>query len=201
MICAICNNDKFVGTLPDRPARACSKCGAMERHRALWKLLKIKSDDKVLEIAPLSKNVFGNLIKRNFSKFYVGVDKYENGNPKDKRDVSFCNMYFDLIDMENHINDDSIDCFIMQHVLEEIEDYKKCFTNIHYALKENGTAYLEIPNHIAESHVKIEANSFGNVWRFSKSQLQFELRLWFPSVETVEYQECGVSGNIFVCKK
>lgn len=202
MNCAICNNDKFVGNLFDRPARVCSSCGAMERQRALWKILQLKDGDKILEIAPLSKYIFGGLIREKFPKtFYIGADRYKNGNPYDHRDVSFCNMYFDLVDMDDNIGANSLNVFIMQHVLEEIDDYYKCLQNIHMSLVTNGVAYLELPNQPIDKHIKHDVNKFGNVWRFSKNQLLLELNNLFEKVDFIPYDECNFKGNFFRCVK
>lgn len=207
MKCTICGCEKFanIATIVDRPYRICAKCGAMERQRALWRLMSnhIVDNISVLEISPLSKYIFGGYLKEsNPTLFYTGVDKYATGNPKDKRDVSFCDYYFDLIEMPKFLEDESYDIVIMQHVLEEIVDYESCFYNIVRVMKRSSIAFLEIPNYndITE-HIRQEPNHYGNVWKFSKSKLHSELQNFFQDVKIVEYNEGGYSGNIFIGKK
>ena len=205
MKCTICGCEKFKCTTPSRLFRVCNNCEAMERHRALWTLMKdsIKDDSVILDISPISKYIFGGFLNKTKPTVkYIGIDKYRDGNPNDKRDVSFCDMYFDLIDIPKFLEENSFDIVIMQHVLEEITDYKQCLKNIYCVMKAGGIAYLEIPcNCFLSEHENQEANKFGNVWQFSKKMLYDELIEMFTSVEIVDYEEGGFSGSFFVCVK
>jgi len=205
MKCSICECEKFINTTPERPFKVCATCEAMERHRALWNLIKdgIVQDAKILDISPISKYIFSGYLKKHRPDVtYTGVDKYRNGNPKDKRDSAFCDMYFDLVDMPKFIEDGVFDLVIMQHVIEEIDDYKTCLKNISNVLKKEGKAFLEIPSYdYLFEHVKQPPNNYGNVWQFSKGALFYELKELFEEVEVVNYEEGGFIGNFFVCKK
>ena len=65
MKCAICGNDKFKSGV-DRPFLSCINCGAMERHRALWNIMycRISDNARVLDIGPLSENIYGGVLKK-----------------------------------------------------------------------------------------------------------------------------------------
>ena len=203
MICSICGNAKFIHPAPGREFRVCSQCFAMERHRVLWDILKEKdfSNLRVLEIAPLTPYIFGGRLKeKDPSVIYLSSDKFKSGNPKDRRDSSFCDTFFDLAEMPNFIDNYSIDVFLMQHVLEEIPDYLQCLINIAGALTKDGVAYLEIPNSSNISqHIQKEEDHFGNVWTFSQQQLFHELKALFGKVQVFNYAESGCTGNFFEC--
>lgn len=205
MICSICKNDEFIHPAPGREFRVCSKCFAMERHRVLWNILeKLNFENKrVLEIAPLTPYIFGGRLKeKDSSVVYMSSDKFKSGNPKDKRDSSFCDTFFDLAKMGEFVDNNSVDLFLMQHVLEEIPDYQKCLFNISKALSKDGVAYLEIPNNqtIGE-HQRKDSDHFGNVWTFSQLKLIQELKASFSAVYVIDYSESGCTGNFFECHK
>lgn len=215
MKCKICNHTLFNGTI-DRPYRVCTNCGAMERQRALWPIIVENINKKtilnkmnvvfnILEIAPLNKNIFGNTLKNTFSNItYTSADKYRDGNPNDPRDVNFCDKYVDIIDLHKMMDNNYYDIFIMQHVLEEVTEYKQALINIFSILKKNGIALLEIPcessSNINEFH---EANKFGNVWKFSKVELANDLQDVFKNfkIKAIEYEEGNYRGSFFICIK
>ena len=204
MKCKICGNENFIYNLPGRDFRVCSQCYAMERHRALWEIMSgiIKDGYKVLEIAPLSKCIFGDVLKEKYKKLvYVGMDKYRQGNPLDKRDVSFCDVYCDLSELDLKFKQHEFNIVIMQHVLEEIENYKICLKKIRNVMSKNAVAFLEIPccDNLFE-HIKQNPDKHGNVWKFSTCKLLEELRMIFANVETIEYNECEFKGKFFVCE-
>lgn len=204
MKCTTCGCSQFILGTEERKFRVCLHCGAMERHRALWKILKdcASSTSKVLEISPLSPFIFGQLLAETYPGIhYVGVDKYVNGNPKDYRDCAFCDMFFDLVAMDLEIEPASFDRVIMQHVLEEILDYRKCIENISHVLVLGGVAFLEIPVHDGPEHIQQEANHYGNVWKFSLDRMIEDLSKHFTKVDVIRYSEGGFSGIFFVCHK
>ncbi len=125
----------------------CPNCNSLERQRALWFLIQrdnfIEPGMKVLEIAPLNNLVF----RKYFEEFgceYICIDKWKSGNPLDKRDTSWIDYEMDICDLKFENN--TFDLVIMQHVIEEVPDDKKAFSEISRVLKNDGFAILEIPH-------------------------------------------------------
>ena len=203
---SICQNTKFTSNDKERPYKCCTKCEALERHRALWNRIAqsmLSPGSKVLEVAPLSTYIFGGVLKEIYPGIeYTSTDKYKNGNPNDPRAVTFCDKYCDLTELCVHFENNYYDVVLMQHVLEEIEDYHEALHNINKVLKPGGRAILEIPcTSKTDNHEHHKANKFGNVWSFNQTQLQVELSKIFKNVSTWNYVESNFKGSMFICKK
>ena len=147
----------------------CPNCNSLERQRALWFLLKrdhvIEPGKKVLEIAPLNNLVFRKYFEENGCK-YICIDKWKSGNPLDKRDTSWIDFEMDVCDLK--FENETFDLIIMQHVIEEVPDDRKAFSEISRVLKKDGIAILEIP-HDKWLRKTIEYDSpqkFGNVRQY-----------------------------------
>lgn len=201
MKCSLCVSDKFLGN-EERPYQICRGCGAMERHRILWDLLLQSgiSPDFVIEISPLNKRVFGEFLQKKFYCKYWSMDKWKSGNPKDPRDVHFVDSFCDIVEMSGHIPFQA-DLIIMQHVIEEVPDYKRGLKEISLSLKKGGIAFLEIPVKSRDGHINHGPNHFGNVWEFSQKEMISDLEEVFNVVRLHEYKKQGVRGIIFQCER
>lgn len=165
--CNICghkgNNFLDMGS---RKGVRCPVCHSLERQRSLWFLLLsrnyLKPGMKVLEIAPLSKKIFGDYIK-SIGCEYVCIDKWKTGNPLDHRDTSWIDFEMDICDLK--FDDNTFDVVLMQHVIEEVPDDVKAFSEISRVLNLTGVAILEIPHfvHKRKTYEYYEARKFGNV--------------------------------------
>lgn len=152
-----------------RPNARCPRCQSLERHRALWHLLCrdeiLHPGMTVLEIAPLNNQVFRRFIESK-GCIYVCVDKWRQGNPLDARDTSWVDYEMDLCDLR--FPDGTFDLVLMQHVIEEIPDDRKAFSEIARVLKPSGTAILEVPHQATSPATEEfgEPRQFGNVRRY-----------------------------------
>jgi len=202
MSCFICGSDKFDGTL-DRPKRVCCVCGAMERQRFLSEVLAVRlnTGGSILEIAPLNEWVFGKWLKDNFRSEYKCVDKWKTGNPVDHRYVAFVDECVGMENLKEHFGPNRFDVVLFQHVLEEIEDYELALTNVESVLRERGLAFMEIPVTDNATHLKKNADSFGNVWKFSREQMLRELASVFSTVEHIPVSIDNFRSDLFVVEK
>ncbi|HAP34748.1 MAG TPA: hypothetical protein DCQ28_01955, partial [Bacteroidetes bacterium] len=165
--CNICGHqgDNFLD-MGSRKKVRCPQCNSLERQRALWSLLNsrniLQPGMNVLEVAPLSKRIFGDFIK-NYGCTYVCIDKWKSGNPLDKRDTSWIDYEMDICDLK--FDDNTFDVVLMQHVIEEVPDDLKAFSEISRVLKQTGVAVLEVPHfsHKRKTYEYYEPRKFGNV--------------------------------------
>ncbi|HWM89373.1 MAG TPA: methyltransferase domain-containing protein [Thermoanaerobaculia bacterium] len=174
----------------------------MERHRALWKLLLASGrvPSSIVEVAPLNVRVFAEpMTRRHPGCRYLSVDKWPRGNPHDQRDVGFADRFCDLCTLDGHLPWKA-DLLLMQHVLEEVPDYRAGLRAIRNVLQEDAAAYLEIPARAdLLAHRSQPPDRFGNVWLFSEPQMRREMEELFASVTLVPYDEGGQKGAVFVC--
>jgi SAM-dependent methyltransferase len=174
----------------------------MERHRTLAALFLTLPESRrpgaCLDVAPLNPAVYGRWLRRQ-GWAYVGVDKWRKGNPSDPREVSFIDFEADVVDMRI-FRDGQFDLVIMQHVLEEVPDYRKGIAEIARVLKPTGVALLEIPynKHVPETQ-PAPANRYGNVWSFG-ADLADAMRERLPRVEVLPMQWGAYSSEVFVCR-
>lgn len=202
MRCELCGCETFNGT-PERQYRACVGCGAMERHRALWRHLKdsVTRAQKVVEVSPLNARVYREFLEQRYQCSFIGIDKWKRGNPHDPRDVAHVDMLCDVCEMHVKLPD-KVDLVIMQHVIEEVPDYLRGLKSIASSLIGGGTAFLEIPYQLdLKEHKQHSPDHFGNLWTFSFEQLVDDLNRLFTDVTVVTYEEAGVRGSFYRCVK
>ncbi len=169
-LCNICGYEgKDFLDMGERRKVRCPKCNSLERQRALKFLLErdnlIKPGMNILEIAPLNNLIFRDYFEKQGCN-YVCIDKWKHGNPLDMRDTSWIDYEMDICDLK--FDNNSFDLIIMQHVIEEVPDDRKAFSEIARVLKNNGFAILEIP-HDKNSIKTIEfgkAEKYGNVRKY-----------------------------------
>ena len=199
--CPICGSDRFQPQ-GERPAARCQECGALERHRALvrgnQRLLARGRDRVALEIGPLNPRVFGGYLRERGWR-YVSSDQSRRGNPSDPRAVGFIDFEADVGDLAP-IADDAVHLVIVQHVIEEIADYRRALATIARVLHPRGSALLEIPfDPGRERSERKSADHFGNVWSFGHDLLDV-VRGLFGEVTVQEYVEGAAGGRLLLCR-
>jgi SAM-dependent methyltransferase len=198
--CPICGSDQFA-TYAGRPNAVCVDCGALERHRALVRINEASFENgdgrAVLEIGPLNGLVFGEYLRERGWK-YISTDASRRGNPLDPRDVDTIDYEIDACEL-SPIKDDSVQLVIVQHVIEEIPDYKQALAEIRRVLAPDGTALLEIPfDPERKQSLQQDPDRYGNVWSFGRDLLEV-LRRLFGDVEVQKHDVGPAHGRILSC--
>jgi SAM-dependent methyltransferase len=199
--CPICGATELV-EFSGRPAARCPGCGALERHRKLARayahLLADGNGRQALEIGPLSPWVFGRHL-RDRGWRYTGADRWRRGNPVDPRDVSFIDLELDLCDL-SPFADGAVHLVLVQHVIEEIPEYRTAFAEIARVLAADGVGLLEIPfDPLRPRSERQELDGFGNVWRFG-ADLPDVARRHFAEVDVLSYLEGRHRGQLLICR-
>jgi glycosyltransferase involved in cell wall biosynthesis len=116
-----------------RGAAVCQKCGAFERHRALYvfysKILpeSVKKRKRILHFSP--ENCLANLF-RSFPVEYI-PSEYQGPGDGDMQGMKYPDNRFDMI--------------ISHHVLEHVGDDGKALSEIWRVLEDDGVCYLSVP--------------------------------------------------------
>jgi SAM-dependent methyltransferase len=199
--CPICESTELL-EFSGRPAARCARCGALERHRKLARsqaaLLARGAGRQALEIGPLSPWVFGRHLRERGWR-YTGADRWRRGNPADPRDTGFIDLETDLCDL-SAFADRSVHLVLVQHVIEEIPEYRTAFAEIARVLADDGVALLEIPFDPAlPGSERQPPDGFGNVWRFG-ADLPDRARRHFAEVDVLSYLEGRHRGQLFICR-
>ncbi len=199
--CPVCGSTELV-EFSGRPAARCVTCGALERHRKLARsqadLLAHGEGRQALEIGPLSPWVFGRYLRERGWR-YAGADRWRRGNPADPRDTSFIDLETDLCDL-SAFEDRSVHLVLIQHVIEEIPEYRRAFEEIARVLADDGVALLEIPfDPTRPQSERQPPDGFGNVWRFG-ADLPDVARRHFAEVDVLSYLEGRHRGQLLVCR-
>ena len=114
-----------------RPNAQCRRCGALERHRALWLLLRDEVTGRVLDIAP----------DRALERRLRGLDgvEYVSGD-LERTDVD---VRLDVTRMP--FEDASWDVVLCSHVLEHVVDDAAAISELRRILRPRGRAYIMVP--------------------------------------------------------
>jgi hypothetical protein len=137
--CPCCGGrfSRFMPGLSHRETRVCPRCGAQERHRALWLYMRERTDLftrpqlSILHWAP------EYALQRSLSELpnaaYVSADLegHEAMQHMDMTDVPFKDGAFDLI--------------VCVHVLEHVADDRRAMREMVRVLKPGGVAMLMVP--------------------------------------------------------
>jgi hypothetical protein len=200
--CPICGSTTRVD-YHDRPNAVCASCGALERQRALARVLSQHvvqtAEPTCLEIGPRNAVVFGEWLRGRGWR-YAAVDKWSMRGRSDPEALgSYIEHDADLSDL-HFATSGSVDLFLLQHVLEEVRDYRSALDEISRILTASGTAYLEIPwtEKRADSHMK-PPDVYENLWSFGADLLD-ELRARFATVDVIRLTEDRYRGDCFVCR-
>ena len=137
--CPCCGGrfSRFMPGLSHRETRVCPRCGAQERHRALWLYMRERTDLfgrphlSILHWAP------EYALQRSLSELpnaaYVSadLDGHEAMQHIDMTDVPF--------------KDDAFDLIVCVHVLEHVPDDRRAMREMVRVLKPGGLAMLLVP--------------------------------------------------------
>jgi SAM-dependent methyltransferase len=200
--CPICGSTERRDAL-GRTDAACGGCGALERHRALARMQldgwRDGSGRRCLEAGPANRRVFGGFLDE-LGWDYTSLDRWRTGNPNDPRAVGFIDHETDLCDL-SAFEDGRFQLFIAQHVIEEIEDYRRALAEIARIVAPGGTALLEIPyDPSRQKSERHPPDHFGNVWAFGIDLLD-ELRGLFGGVDAIALEEEGYRGTLLLCRE
>jgi SAM-dependent methyltransferase len=138
--CPVCEKSfrsfRTYGT-PRRDDAQCVFCGALERHRLVWRFftkmttLFDETPKRMLHIAP--ERCFESKLRRYLGQGYITGDLFDSRAmlKMDITNINFPDGYFDVI--------------YCSHVLEHVQDDKKAIREFFRVLKEHGWAILIVP--------------------------------------------------------
>ena len=114
----------------------CPNCLTLERHRLMWLFLEkktifFKDEIKVLHIAP--EQCFYSIFRKQKNLKYTTADLY---SPLADVKMDLHNAPFD---------DNSFDVVFCNHVLEHVEDDKKCMSELYRVMKPGGFGIFQVP--------------------------------------------------------
>jgi hypothetical protein len=114
----------------------CPNCLSLERHRLLWLYLKNETDfftapHKVLHIAP--EQCFFHRFRAMKNLDYTTGDLYS----------PLADIKFDLHDIP--FEADAFDVIFCNHVLEHVQDARRCMRELNRVLKPGGLAIMQVP--------------------------------------------------------
>jgi hypothetical protein len=137
--CPCCGGrfSRFMPGLSHRETRVCPRCGAQERHRALWLYMRERTDlfDRpqlsILHWAPEYALQRSLSALPNAAYVSADLDGDEAMQHMDMTDVPFKDGTFDLI--------------VCVHVLEHVQDDRRAMREMVRVLKPGGVAMLLVP--------------------------------------------------------
>jgi len=198
--CPLCGDHGLVA-YHTRPAAACARCGALERQRALviefGDALVRSGGGCCMEVAPLNAWVFGGFLRERGWR-YEGVDKRlirERSDPGGFDD--FIDRDRDLADLHG-MPTDGYELVILQHVLEQVVDYRAALDELARVLEPGGRALLEIPGHTQTQTEIKPSDRYGNRWMFGDDLVE-DLRRRFGSVRRHKAALGQYRGSFYVC--
>src|SRR4051812_40039980 len=136
--CPCCGGhfSRFMPGLSHRATRVCPRCGAQERHRALWLYMRERTDltgrsISILHWAP--EYALQRSLSQLPNAFYVSADL--------EGDEAMQHM--DITDVP--FKDDAFDLIVCVHVLEHIPDDRRAMREMVRVLRPGGVALLLVP--------------------------------------------------------
>ena len=120
-----------------RPGATCPFCGALERHRLLWRFLETRTriltdpPARVLHVAP--EPIFERKFRKLFGDGYRTADLFA---PR-------VDLRMDICDIK--LPDESFDLIFCSHVLEHVQDDQQAMRELCRVLDRSGTAFLLVP--------------------------------------------------------
>jgi SAM-dependent methyltransferase len=127
---------RFMPGLSHRATRVCPRCGAQERHRALWLYMRERTDlfSKELSILHWAPEY---ALQRSLSELpraaYVSADL---GGDEAQQHMDMTDVPF---------KDDAFDLIVCVHVLEHVPDDRRAMREMVRVLKPGGVAMLLVP--------------------------------------------------------
>jgi len=127
---------RFMPGLSHRATRVCPRCGAQERHRALWLWMRERTDlfgrnISILHWAP--EYALQRSLSQLPNAFYVSADL--------EGDEAMQHM--DITDVP--FKDDAFDLIVCVHVLEHVPDDRRAMREMVRVLRPGGMALLLVP--------------------------------------------------------
>jgi SAM-dependent methyltransferase len=137
--CPCCGStfSRFMPGLSHRDTRVCPRCGAQERHRALWLYMRERTDLFARDQLSILHWAPEYALQRSLSELpnaaYVSADLHggEASQHMDMTDVPF--------------KDDSFDLIVCVHVLEHVPDDRQAIREMVRVLRPGGLALLLVP--------------------------------------------------------
>ena len=201
--CPVCEKkfSKFLpyGYVNQRENVLCPYDLTLERHRLMWFYLKNETDFfqnpkiDVLHIAP--EQCFYKLFRNQKNLNYVTGDL----------ESPLADIHFDLHNIP--LEDNKFDVIFCNHVLEHVEDAKKCMSELYRVMKKGGYGIFQVPQDFSRS-TTYEDSSITSPEEREKHFWQYDhVRLfgldypdWLKSVgfNIVEYiPESKISPDLF----
>ena len=213
--CPCCGGrfSRFMPGLSHRATRVCPRCGAQERHRALWLYLRERTDFfgrdiSILHWAP------EYALQRSLSElpnaFYVSADL--------EGDEAMQHM--DITDVP--FKDDAFDLIVCVHVLEHVPDDRRAMREMARVLRPGGVAMLLVPivleqptledpaitspeqrkqHYWQEDHVRLYGGDFKD--RLAEEGLDVTVDGWIRTLDEATLDRYGLFPleDIYVCAK
>jgi len=138
--CPVCERQfrKFLpyGRRRLRPNALCPNCLSLERHRLMWLYLKNKTDffdkpHRVLHVAP--EQCFYKEFKKQQNLEYTSADL----------ESPLADLRMDLHQIL--FGDNTFDVIFCSHVLEHVQDDRKCMNELYRVLRPGGFAIMQVP--------------------------------------------------------
>jgi SAM-dependent methyltransferase len=213
--CPCCGGrfSRFMPGLSHRATRVCPRCGAQERHRALWLYLRERTDlfsrqISILHWAP------EYALQRSLSSlpnaFYVSanLDGDEAMQHMDITDVPF--------------KDDAFDLIVCVHVLEHVENDRRAMREMLRVLRPGGEAMLLVPivleqptlenpaiatpeerkrHYWQEDHVRLYGGDFKD--RLAEEGFDVTVDGWIRTLDQATLDRYGLFPleDVYVCAK
>lgn len=121
----------------ERDDAECAHCGALERHRFMWRFLQNNTNlfhgtgTTMLHVAP--ERCFEPFFKERLGGGYLTADLFD---PRAMVKMDICDIRYP---------DGSFDCIYCSHVLEHVLDDRKAMREFHRVLRDDGWAILNVP--------------------------------------------------------
>lgn len=204
---------RWMPGLSHRATRVCPRCGAQERHRALWLYLRERTDYfgrniSILHWAP------EYALQRSLSElpnaFYVSADL--------EGDEAMQHM--DITDVP--FKDDAFDLIVCVHVLEHVPDDRRAMREMARVLRPGGVALLLVPivleqptledpsittpeqrklHYWQEDHVRLYGGDFKD--RLAEEGFDVTVDGWIRTLDEPTLERHGLFPleDIYVCAK
>jgi SAM-dependent methyltransferase len=213
--CPCCGGrfSRFMPGLSHRATRVCPRCGAQERHRALWLWMRERTDLFVREISILHWAP-EYALQRSLSQLpnaaYVSADLegHEAMQHMDITDVPF--------------KDDAFDLIVCVHVLEHVPDDRRAMREMVRVLRPGGMALLLVPivleqptledpaidtpeerkrHYWQADHVRLYGGDFRD--RLAEEGFSVEVDEWIRTLDQPKLDRFGLFPleDIYVCRK
>ena len=136
--CPCCGGrfSRFMPGLSHRATRVCPRCGAQERHRALWLYMRERTDRLSRDISILHwapEYALQRSLSQLPNAFYVSADL---GGDEAMQHMDITDVPF---------KDDAFDLIVCVHVLEHVPDDRRAMREMVRVLRPGGVALLLVP--------------------------------------------------------